>query len=153
MSEKKRSPRSPKAKTKRGPSIELDKDTALVLIQIASLAREQAYAPYSGYPVGAALLAADGSVFAGCNIENASFGLTNCAERVAIGKAVSEGVREYLAIAVVTEDGGTPCGACRQVMHEFATSRDLAVIIADAKGKYHVTSSDALLPGAFRLRA
>lgn len=111
-----------------------------------------AHAPYSEYAVGAALLTVDGDVFAGCNVENASYGLTLCAERVAVGKAISEGRRDFAAIAVITEDGGTPCGACRQVLHEFATERDLAVVIADGQGEYRVTSSDALLPGGFRLR-
>lgn len=111
-----------------------------------------AYAPYSHYQVGAALLTANGEIFAGCNVENASFGMTQCAERIAIGKAISEGVRDFVAIAVITEDGGTPCGACRQIIHEFATARDITVVVADARGRYRVTSSDALLPGGFRLR-
>lgn len=81
----------------------------------------QAYAPYSKFPVGAALLAADGRVFTGCNVENASFGLTMCAERVAIGKAISEGVRHFTAVAIVAEKlkPCPPCGACRQVLAEF----------------------------------
>ncbi len=124
-----------------------------MLIQVAGAARLEAYAPYSKYSVGAALLSAGGEVFAGCNIENASFGLTICAERAAVAKAVSDGVRDFLAIAIVTEDGGTPCGACRQVLHEFAVDRDLAVIVADRKGRHVVTSTDALLPSGFRLRS
>lgn len=91
------------------------------LIKAAWQARELAYAPYSKFPVGAALLAADGRVFVGCNVENLSYGLTNCAERVAIGAAVAAGAREFLAVAVVAETGVpiSPCGACRQVLAEF----------------------------------
>jgi cytidine deaminase len=91
------------------------------LLEAAWLAREMAYAPYSNFHVGAALLAADGRVFTGCNVENISYGLTNCAERVAIGAAVAAGVREFLAVAVVADTGVpiSPCGACRQVLAEF----------------------------------
>lgn len=91
------------------------------LMEAAWLARDRAYAPYSNFHVGAALLAADGRIFTGCNVENISYGLTNCAERVAIGAAVAAGVREFLAVAVVAETGVpiSPCGACRQVLAEF----------------------------------
>jgi len=91
------------------------------LVAVAWQAREMAYAPYSNFQVGAAVLAVDGRVFAGCNVENISFGLTNCAERVAIGAAVAAGAREFLAIAVVADTAVpiSPCGACRQVMAEF----------------------------------
>ena len=91
------------------------------LLEAAWRARESAYAPYSKFPVGAALLAVDGRIFAGCNVENISYGLTNCAERVAIGAAVAAGVRQFLAVAVVadTEIPISPCGACRQVLMEF----------------------------------
>lgn len=92
-----------------------------LLVEAAWRAREMAYAPYSNFHVGAALLAADGRVFVGCNVENISYGLTNCAERVAIGAAVAAGVREFLAVAVVADTGVpiSPCGACRQVLAEF----------------------------------
>ena len=91
------------------------------LVSMALEAMQRAYAPYSGYKVGAALLCADGRVFQGCNIENASFGLTNCAERTAMFKAVSEGTREFTAIAIASRDAAPwPCGACRQVLNEFA---------------------------------
>ena len=91
------------------------------LLALALKARERSYSPYSGYAVGAALLCADGRVFEGCNIENASFGLTNCAERTAVFKAVSEGAREFTAIAIAAEKAAPwPCGACRQVLNEFA---------------------------------
>ena len=91
------------------------------LVEAAWQAREMAYAPYSNFRVGAVLLAADGRVFSGCNVENISYGLTNCAERVAIGAAVAAGVREFLAVAVVADTGVpiSPCGACRQVLAEF----------------------------------
>ena len=91
------------------------------LLALAVSARERSYSPYSGYAVGAALLAADGRVFQGCNIENASFGLTNCAERTAMFKAISEGACEFTAIAIAAEKSAPwPCGACRQVLNEFA---------------------------------
>jgi len=118
------------------------------LVQAACLARKWSYSPYSHYPVGAALLTRSGKVYDGTNIENASFPLSNCAERTAIFKAVSEGEHEFTAIAVVTENAGSPCGACRQVMAEFGL--DMLVLIADADGKIHQEMTVAgLLPGAF----
>jgi cytidine deaminase len=118
------------------------------LIQLAIEARERAYAPYSNYWVGAALLTHSGKFFTGANIENAAYPTSMCAERVAIFKAVSEGERELVALAVVTANGGTPCGACRQVMAEFGP--DLIVLIADAQGNLRQKASLAeLLPGAF----
>ena len=106
------------------------------------------YIPYSNYRVGAALLTAGGQVFGGCNIESVSFTPTVCAERTALFKAVSEGHREFTAIAVVTRDAGSPCGVCRQMMFEF--SREMRVILADLDGNVHLTTSlDALLPHGF----
>ena len=102
------------------------------LVSLAAEARKKAYAPYSNFAVGAALLAKSGRVYTGCNVENVSYGLTVCAERVAVFKAVSEGEREFEAIAVVTENGVTPCGACRQVLIEFGD--DIQVIVADTAG-------------------
>ncbi len=95
------------------------------LVAAAWRAREVAYAPYSNFAVGAALLALDGRIFMGCNVENISYGLTNCAERVAIGAAVAAGVREFIAVAVVADTGVpiSPCGACRQVLAEFGVPR------------------------------
>lgn len=102
------------------------------LIQTAVEARKWAYAPYSNYPVGAALLTASGRIYEGVNVENAAYPTTICAERVAVFKAVSEGERDFQAIAVVTENGGSPCGSCRQVLAEFGL--EIAVLIADATG-------------------
>jgi cytidine deaminase len=129
----------------------LDPAAARDLLARAREVRANAYAPYSRFHVGAALLAADGRVFTGCNVENASYGLANCAERVAIGKAVSEGVREFLAIAVTGPEEVTPCapcGACRQVLYEFGPDMPLIMPSAGPDG-YEVTSVSALLPGAF----
>jgi cytidine deaminase len=118
------------------------------LIAMAQEARLKAYAPYSNYQVGAALVTPSGKFFAGCNVENAAYPTGLCAERVAIFKAISEGERKFAALAVVTSNGGTPCGACRQVMAEFGL--DMIVLIADAEGRLHQETSVAeLLPGAF----
>ncbi len=117
------------------------------LIAKAMEAREKAHAPYSHFAVGAALLARSGRIYTGCNVENASYGLSVCAERVAVFKAVSEGERDFEAIAVVTENGVTPCGACRQVLMEFG--EDIQVIVADGTGGYRVFGLQELLPEAF----
>jgi len=117
------------------------------LIKQAIEVRENAYAPYSHYKVGAALQTTNGTVYTGCNVENASYSPSNCAERTAIFKAVSEGDRDFEVIAVVTIDGGTPCGLCRQVMREFAPN--LTVIIGDVDGNYRVFSLPDLLPHSF----
>lgn len=118
------------------------------LIQMAVEVRELAYAPYSKYKVGAALLTRSDKIYTGVNVENAAYPNGTCAERVAVYKAVSEGEREFVAIAVVSGNGGTPCGACRQVMAEFGLA--LEVLIADAEGNIRQeTSLSELLPGAF----
>ena len=117
------------------------------LIDLARLARKKAYAPYSHYKVGAALLGKSGTVYTGCNVENASYGHTVCAERTAVLKAVSEGEKEFEAIAVVTKNGGSPCGACRQVLSEF--SPELIIYIADKDGAYRTTTLKQLLPDSF----
>ena len=118
------------------------------LIEMAKKARDNAYAPYSNFKVGAALLTEDGEIFTGANVENASYGLSICAERVAVFKAVSEGKRKFKAIAVVadTEKPTPPCGACRQVLAEFG---DLEVIMANLKGDVKVMKLSELLPEAF----
>jgi cytidine deaminase len=119
------------------------------LIAAARQARENAHAPYSGFRVGAALRATSGRIFGGCNVENATFGLTICAERVALFKAVSEGERGFDAIAVVT-DADTltpPCGACRQLIWEFCG--DVPVILANLKGKTETLRMRDLFPKPF----
>jgi cytidine deaminase len=124
-----------------------DEDREL-LIEAANQAREWAYAPYSEYQVGAALLASSGKIYTGCNIENAAYPAGMCAERVAIFKAVSEGEKEFNAVAVATRNGGSPCGVCRQVMAEFGL--ETVVLIADKNGKLlEETSVAQLLPNAF----
>ena len=125
------------------------------LIDLAFEAREYAYAPYSNFYVGAALLAKNGKIYTGCNIESCSFSPTICAERVAVGKAVSEGEREFVAIAIVSapKDGSdedsdaAPCGVCRQLLFEFGT--DTLVIGAKSKEDYYVMTISDLLPKGF----
>jgi cytidine deaminase len=120
------------------------------LVERARLARERAYAPYSGFAVGAALLGRSGRVFTGCNVENASYSLCTCAERVAVVKAVSEGEREFEAIAVVTATAAASCGACRQILREFAgPGAALRLIIADLAGNARTLFLDQLLPESF----
>jgi cytidine deaminase len=118
------------------------------LIDLANEARRRAYAPYSNYPVGAALRTKSGKMFIGVNVENAAYPTGMCAERTAVFKAVSEGEREFEVIAVVTDNGGSPCGACRQVLAEFGL--DTIVLIANGEGKLlQETTVKELLPGAF----
>lgn len=118
------------------------------LIEAASQVRKWAYVPYSQYAVGAAVLTSSGKLYDGVNVESAAYPTTMCAERVAIFKAISEGEREFVAIAVVTENAGSPCGACRQVMAEFGL--ETIVLIADSQGVLRSETSVAdLLPQAF----
>ncbi|MGD8624856.1 MAG: cytidine deaminase [Anaerolineae bacterium] len=120
------------------------------LVEEARQARRLAYAPYSNFPVGAALLGRSGRVYTGCNVENAAYPLTTCAERTAIAKAVSEGEREFEAIAVVTATGATPCGACRQILREFGgPGGELRVIVADTAGHVQTYTIADLLPASF----
>jgi cytidine deaminase len=126
----------------------LSDEESRLLIDLASEARRRAYAPYSNYQVGAALRTRSGRIFTGCNVENAAYPTSMCAERIAIFKAVSEGEMEFDVIAVVTSNGGTPCGGCRQVMAEFGL--DTQVLIANDKGRLlQETTVAGLLPGAF----
>ena len=125
------------------------------LVALALEARERAYTPYSGFAVGAALLCADGSVYQGCNIENAAFGPTVCAERVAVFKAVSEGKRDFAAIAVAVGRAGQdvtglfpPCGVCRQVLREFC-GLDFPLYLVKENGSYETHSLGELLPFSF----
>lgn len=128
---------------------QINQETLDKLIESARAARTWAYTPYSHYAVGAALLTESGKIYEGVNIENAAYPTSICAERVAVFKAVSEGERDFSAIMVMTDNGGTPCGSCRQVLAEFGlTTR---VIIVDVTGKIHLdTTVEGLLPKAFR---
>lgn len=128
--------------------MEITPDQKSELIRRAQAARRVSYAPYSDYPVGAALLTADGHVHTGANVENASYPLSICAERVAVFKAVTAGERDLVAIAVATHNGGSPCGACRQVLSEFGPRA--AVFTVDEDGEIVIDSAvDQLLPHAF----
>lgn len=134
----------------------LDKQTIILLIEKALQARKKSYSPYSNYQVGAALLTDAGEVFIGCNIENAAYSPTNCAERTAIFKAVSEGRKKFDAIAIV---GGPkdmeitqyayPCGVCRQVMMEFCDPERFQIIVAKSVEEYEVKTLKQLLPEGF----
>ena len=127
-----------------------DTQRRAALVALAWQAREHAFAPYSRFRVGAAVETADGQVFIGCNVESASYGMTVCAERVAIWKAISEGVRSfgpYLAIVADTEELTPPCGTCRQIIWEFC--RDVTVILANLHGESQTYHIRELLPHAF----
>lgn len=119
------------------------------LIKLAQGACQNAYAPYSNFKVGAAILTINGKVFTGCNVENASYGLTICAERVAVTKAVSEGIKDFTKLAVYaeTENLCTPCGACRQFLAEFNTH--MSIIIGNHRGEMKVIALTELLPFSF----
>ena len=124
---------------------QLEKQT---LVDLANAARQHAYVPYSNYPVGSSLRTKTGRVYTGVNVENAAYPQTMCAERVAMFKAVSEGEKEFEVITVVTDNGGSPCGGCRQVMAEFGL--DTVVILADGNGRIvKEMSVRELLPEAF----
>jgi cytidine deaminase len=126
----------------KGPSLSPEQ-----LVAEALRARERAYAPYSHYWVGAAVLAADGAIIHGCNVENAAYPSTICAERVALTSAIAQGKRDLVAIAVATANGGSPCGACRQVMAELGP--EMTVYISNAAGEYRTTTVQELLPDSF----
>jgi cytidine deaminase len=121
------------------------------LIKEAIVSREKAYVPYSNFKVGAAVLTEDGNIYSGCNIENASFGATNCAERTAIFKAISEGHRKIKAIAVIGDEQNFtfPCGICRQVMVEFAYDDKIDIIIIKNENEFIIKKMYEILPGAF----
>lgn len=120
------------------------------LIRTAKEARKNAYTPYSNFKVGAAVLMEDESIYSGCNIENASYGATNCAERTAVFKAISEGHKKIKAIAIIgsQESYTYPCGICRQVIREFA-DKNIEIILAKSEEDYIVKTMEEILPGAF----
>jgi cytidine deaminase len=117
------------------------------LLEAACQIRDRAYAPYSHYKVGAAILTDDGRIFSGVNVENAAYGLANCAERTAVFSAITTGAKRLLAVAVCTANAGSPCGACRQVLVEFAG--DIPVYLSDTAGNVRETTLYALLPDHF----
>ena len=121
------------------------------LIDEATRVRSDAHAPYSRFQVGAAVLTASGDIFAGCNVENASYGLTICAERAAVCAAVSAGHKKIVAVAVATAGGHSPCGACRQVLSEFGPAMEVLLVDADDPAQVRTTSLDKLLPEQFAL--
>lgn len=123
----------------------------LMLVRAALEARLRAYAPYSKFLVGAALLSESGQLFTGCNVENASYGMTVCAERVAVFKAVAEGQTKFTALALATAGGFTPCGGCLQVLAEFCHDLPLYVVNVEAGGEFNVLQFSDLLPRRFRL--
>lgn len=134
----------------------LTADDICKLITAAIEARRNSYSPYSRYQVGAALLTTDGQIITGCNIENAAYGPSNCAERTAFFKAVSEGIREFAAIAIVGSPEGEaltqyayPCGVCRQVMMEFCEPESFQIIVAKSEEDYRVLTLAQLLPESF----
>jgi len=128
--------------------VELSEQIIDRLVAAATAARERAYAPYSNFAVGAALLLPDGRIIPGCNVENASYGLAICAERSAVSAAIASGVQRFDAIAVVADCSppASPCGACRQVLSEFG---DFPVVLANLAGERELASVRDLLPGAF----
>ena len=132
------------------PDQEIPDQEILELIEAAAKARNNAHSPYSQYQVGAALRTVEGAIHVGCNVENSSYGLTICAERCAVGTAVVAGAKEFSTIAICTEDGGTPCGACRQVLAEFGD--DIRVICVNGQRDITLdTTITKLLPSQFRL--
>lgn len=131
----------------------MDPKTAQELVNQAIEAREKAYAPYSKFKVGAAILTKNGTVFLGCNIENASYGATICAERSAVCNMIANGGADPIAIAICysEEEFAVPCGICRQVLSEFSPKGDLVILMAKTDGSYRETTLSALLPSSFKL--
>jgi cytidine deaminase len=123
--------------------------TSVQLVDAAFAARAHAHAPYSHFHVGAAVLTGSGETFAGCNVENASYGLTICAERAAVCAAVAAGHKQIVAVAVVTSGGASPCGACRQVLAEFGPAMEVVMVDADDPSRVRTTTLDKLLPDSF----
>jgi len=129
----------------------IEPDVQNKLLDAALAARQHAYAPYSKFLVGAAVLAEDGTITSGANVENASYGLTICAERVAIGAAVAAGARRISAVAIATTGAASPCGACRQVLAEFGGAMDVFLVDADDPSQVRTLSLTELLPEQFEL--
>lgn len=133
----------------------LDENEIRILIQNAVKMLERSYIPYSNFAVGASLMTTDGKIYNGCNIENASYGPSNCAERTAFFKAVSEGERDFKAIAIVggpnriMKDYCAPCGVCRQVMYEFCGGKDFKIILAKSEAEYKIFSLEEIFPLGF----
>jgi len=125
----------------------MDTDDVARMARVAERARANAYAPYSGFKVGAAALAADGRIFAGANVENASYGVTLCAERAAVAAAVAEGA-VVVAVLVLSETGGSPCGTCRQFLYELGA--EMKVLWGDGRGEWRQATTRELLPSPFR---
>jgi cytidine deaminase len=131
-------------------TVEIPVDRRQQLVDAALAARIRAYAPYSDFRVGAALLTEGGEIVTGCNVENASYGLTVCAERTAVGNALSDGQQTFLALAVASRRGVTPCGACRQVLAEFCDDLPILLIDADQQSTVREVRLAELLPDLFR---
>lgn len=131
----------------------MDPKSADELVQAAVAARKKAYAPYSKFKVGAAILTKDGKTYQGCNIENASYGATICAERSAVCNMIANGGADPIAIAICysEEEFAVPCGICRQVLSEFSPKGDLVILMAKTDGSYRETTLSALLPSSFKL--
>lgn len=134
----------------------LEAEIKVKMIKMALEARKNSYSPYSDFQVGACLLTKEGKLYTGCNIENAAYGPTNCAERTAFFKAVSEGERDFVGIAIVGDKKGDavdnyafPCGVCRQVMMEFTDPETFVILVAKSENDYLETTLEALLPNAF----
>jgi cytidine deaminase len=128
----------------------IDSESRRRLIEAAIAVRQRAYAPYSNFQVGAALLTRGGQIFTGCNVENVSYGLTICAERAAVFSAVSAGQQRFELLAVVSTGGSSPCGACRQVLVEFSPAFPIILVDVDRPGEITETTIQELLPAAFR---
>jgi cytidine deaminase len=127
----------------------MNSSTQSRLVDAAKGARTKAHAPYSHFQVGAAVLTESGDIFGGCNVENASYGLTICAERGAVCTAVAAGHKKIVAVAVVTSGGASPCGACRQVLSEFGPAMEIVMVDADDPTRVRTTTLDKLLPEQF----
>jgi len=154
VSAKKKKATTPKAKAKKSARSGISPALLDQLVQEAKAVRERAYAPFSNYLVGAAIATKKGSIYVGCNVENSTYGATICAERGAIMQMVAHGERDPVACAVVTADGGSPCGICRQVLAEFALDMPIALVsLTSPEGETgKVVQLAELLPLAFRLR-